>query len=171
MIFGDINKFAIECLDIREVHDKYMKWYYGKVLFRIGDQIIGDNSCEETINSIAKTIKQMYTYKTFRESIFLYSLSNEEAIRKVYDALYKDDDRTIEQIKMDSNNYIKYIGLPLGFDAYTNWKVILIEKEKSARYIWMHNEETPKESYLDYGEFDTVLANFLKWADDFISVI
>ena len=168
MIFGNKDKFGIECVNMKTVYNEQMKWCYGNIYYLLDGCIIGDDKTEETINSIIVGLKRISFYKDKRNSDYLYSLESQTALNIVYDSLYKDDDRSIEQINNDSDYYIRFVSIPIGFDSFMDWKAILIEEGDISRYIWSYKDSEVKEIFLNYGEFDTILKECINWLNSLL---
>ena len=80
-------------------------------------------------------------------------------------ALYIDDGRSDEQVKLDWQKYSVFIATPRALDVFDGVKAFLIEDGNRGRFIWKETEDSDgdvREAKLREGEFDDALETFLQ---------
>jgi hypothetical protein len=164
MIIGCRERFAIEYVYARGWVTKGQTWLYGHICFWARGKRLGDFEDTYTFGVVIAQGRYILRYRGTRCDPELMSKSAQESFRIMDNALYEDDERTLEEIKADGEKYWKF-AVHILTEAFDRWKVYLVEDEYRARLIWgqLHDDDyTVDEAGLLPGEFDDILETVVR---------
>jgi hypothetical protein len=159
MMIGSRERFAIEYAYVRGWVTEGQKWLYGHICFWAGGKRLGDFDDTVTLGVAIAEGNHILSHRGTRCDPELMSKSAQESFRIMDNALYEDDERTLEEIEADGAKYWRFAVHALT-EAFDRWKVYLVEDELRARLIWrqLHDDDcTVHEAILLPGEFDDIL--------------
>jgi hypothetical protein len=164
MFIGDKSRFAIEYeLDETDLPPaEAARWLYGRICWWARGERIGTYAEHETTGEISGALRFILKEEGTRFNRELFQMPSEDALMLIVKALYLDDGQSDEQMAEDARKFSRFYVSP-GSDVFDDWRIVLIEGERSAKLLWCRQDYGPvQESILELGEFERVAGDYLK---------
>ena len=95
----------------------------------------------------------------------LAMLTDEQLWEKLDSALYRDDDRTLEQIAADARRYHRFDFLTNGGESFDNAKSFFLASAYDIRVLFKNDDQPVKYVRVDRRVFVETLQAWLQWFD------
>jgi hypothetical protein len=164
MIFGEKDKFAVECLVTnKSASDNVI---FGKIFIWLGHEKVGDESVDVVLNVPAREFNESISFSGDRQNKNLGKMTKDEVINFLDQILWEDNDPSlsIEDIINLEGEYSKYNICTNFSESFDGESIYLIETEKGERFVWkLFGEEFAREIYLENSTYERVVGDFINW--------
>lgn len=164
MIVGEASRFAVEFdLDVNSLDEPAeAEWLFGRLRWWCGGAAVGRFESDTTLRDLGNEAERVRRYEGQRADRHLMSIPAREAVQTVVDALFVDHGQTDDELVANEAKYRRYIVRPM-VEEFDMWDIFLFEDDHDGRLIWRYeDQEELHEVHLEPGEFDQVLAEFVK---------
>jgi len=165
MIFGEKNKFAIECY--HDPLENENNRVFGRMCIWCSDTQLGDitePSC--MLNVTEGFLQDFMNHPEILEGEELNNLGDRELFEFLNKKLYLDDERTTEEITKDAEKYFKYDFLTNGGESFDSHKSFLVKDEDIFKILFMHNDGNFSSCRVEGIEMAAVVKQFLSWIEN-----
>ncbi len=165
MLIGDKKTLAIECY-----HDPITKKYkhiFGRMCFFASGIPLGD--IHETTCILDVTKEHLLEITERLESLNnkkLQPLSDRDLFDFLNEALYFDDDRTLEEVRDDAEKYFKYDFLTNAGESFDGTKSFIVSDGANIRLMFTDTEGFFHSSHFPKDLFLRVTTSFIQWIKD-----
>jgi hypothetical protein len=139
-------------------------WLYGKLAFLVGGERVGNYDVGTSIRDGVTALRGLLANRGNRSDPELFQLPAGDVIARILAALYVEKGQSDEQVAADWKYFSRFLGVPAGYDAFDGWDAVLLEDDRSGRYIWRQMSSPNslvREFRLARGELDNVIEQFL----------
>jgi hypothetical protein len=133
---------------------------------RAGDKILGDfyePAC--MLNVTASHLQGILERLPKLASDAFQGESDASVWETIDEAIYQDDDRSMEEIVADSERYFRYDFLTNGGESFDNSKSFIVRDGDNVRLLFKGDDAAPDSITVDVSTFCTVVSGFLDWID------
>ena len=158
---GAKEVFSVEYeLDPAVAQDQ--RWLYGHMCFWVRGNMVGEYEEIATLNVALAVLPELLGNHGKRFDPILFSAPVEEAFSKIFSPLCIDSGQPDDQVARDEELYSRFTAVARGIDIFDNWDAFLIEDQFTGRFLFRRVNSEVREAKIPAGEFDRVLAEFLK---------
>ncbi|MYM81284.1 hypothetical protein GTP44_04835 [Duganella sp. FT50W] len=153
MLFGNKNKFAVEC----DVTLTTTRWVYGYFWFYLNGHRIGsEDDSSVDLNGCRNWIRDFVNEPCDRYEEHLYDLPKDVVFE-----LLAGENAEVDGYRKYDNIYARFHISYLGMSSFDEWTILLVKNELGhERCVWRHRENEILEAYLEKDELENVLAGF-----------
>lgn len=158
MIVGEPSSFAIQYA----IDDSQSELRHGQFAYLANGALVGDYSAGTSLTTAAIGIERLLQYRGRRTEPHLLRCTANEAFSIIHTALFCDDERTDDQVRLDTERFSKFD--VSGFlDVFDRWHCFLVEGDGVGRFLYSRIDAAGavNETILREGEFDHVCHQFL----------
>lgn len=158
MTFGNADRFAID-LDTWQGPASGTVFWFANICYRISGHTVGDFQQPVVLIAEIAALEEIANNSGKRRSTELASLSDRNALLRVYEALWgKPKHSSVAQLLDDAHTFSPFWILPVHSEAFQGEKAILLELDEGDKIIWQtFDSERVFSVLIDSGEFDAVL--------------
>jgi hypothetical protein len=165
MLFGRREDFAIECYHDPIPNESGL--VFGRICVWANNILLGnfhESGC--ILGAVASCYSQCLSALPSLTDSAVDDLSNEAAFDFLDTAIYGDDARTIERIKIDARRYSKFVFLTNWGEAFDGTNAFLMYGPAGLRIVFrLRNDERGSAAITKSGLVDTI-EKFLHWVAD-----
>lgn len=149
--------------------DGFSRWMNGRFCYIIENFEVGDYNEGTSLGSVQLQCKTILENKGLRWDSELWEWTSEQVFSFLYHKLFKDDDRSDEEVVSDERRYLKHLAIPNAGEVFYNCMAFIIDGTEYSRFIYKidsDEDSTVLEAHLSVGEFDQTILKFISELND-----
>jgi len=159
---GNRSAFQIQC--IHEPFPGSEGHVFGRMCLRFEDDVLGDfNEPACMLDVSARHFEDALKNLAEHDEPELSALTDEQLWEWLDSALYRDDNRTIQQVVADAKRYRRFDFLTNGGESFDNSKSFFVAAAHDVRILFKNNDQLLIGIRLDRSVFIETLQAWLQW--------
>ena len=162
--FGDKAQFAISC--VHEPFGSEPRYVYGRMCIRSGDKSLGDFHEPACMLNVTASHLHGVLERLPNLSADVFSGLGEASIWETIDrAIYRNDDRPMEEIVADAGRFFQYDFLTNGGESFDKSKSFIFREDDKVSILFIEDDKVLDSIVVSIDSFYSAVKGFLDWID------